>query len=50
MKATLLQSAKGQEFLKTLMISWKRKLVGVLERMAEINVPTWLEEPTLLSP
>lgn len=46
MKGALLQSAKGQEFLKIFDDFMEKEAGWRLERMAEINVPTWLEDPT----
>jgi pyruvate, water dikinase len=45
MKETLAQSPRGQEFLKTFDDFMEKEAGWRLERMAEINVPTWLEEP-----
>ena len=45
MKTALLQSPKGQEFLTTFDDFMEKEAGWRLERMAEINVPTWLEEP-----
>ena len=35
-----------RNFSRHLTTSWKRKAGWRMERMAEINVPTWLEDPT----
>ena len=45
MKDTLQSSQKGQEFLKIFDDFMKNEGGWRMERMAEINVPTWLEEP-----
>ncbi len=46
MRTTLLQSPRGQEFLKIFDEFNEKESGWRLERMAEINVPTWLEDPT----
>ncbi len=37
--------SEGQEFLKTFDDFMEKEAGWRLERMAEINVPTWLEDP-----
>jgi len=46
MKKVLSQTATGQELLKTFDDFMEKEAGWRLERMAEINVPTWLEDPT----
>ena len=46
MKQALLKSPKGPEFLKAFDDFMEKEGGWRLERMAEINVPTWLEDPT----
>jgi hypothetical protein len=45
-EATLTQSGKGREFLKDFMAFLDAKAGWRMERMAEINVPTWSEKPS----
>jgi phosphohistidine swiveling domain-containing protein len=46
MKDALNASQKGQEFLKAFDDFMEKEGGWRMERMAEINVPTWLEDPT----
>ncbi len=46
MRKSLNVSQKGQEFLKAFDEFMEKEAGWRLERMAEINVPTWLEDPT----
>ena len=46
MRNALKSSQKGQEFLKSFDDFMEKEAGWRMERMAEINVPTWLEDPT----
>jgi pyruvate, water dikinase len=46
MRSALSASQNGQEFLKAFDYFMEKEAGWRLERMAEINVPTWLEDPT----
>jgi pyruvate, water dikinase len=45
-RSALQASQKGQEFLKIFDDFMEKEAGWRMERMAEINVPTWLEDPT----